>query len=284
MDRPLRLITANPVDQLARTLEALLVVASAPLSVEELADAAADDVRSGSSSRSASSPTGSARAAAGSCSSTSPAATPSAPPARQPRRARACSSGRSSAASRRRRSRRSRSSPTSARAAGRRSPASAASPPTRPSPACSSAGLIAEAGRDDGAGRRRPLPDDAAVRAGLRARERRRAAAPRRPGRDRRGHPRAAPLGRRRQDAPARSAESTTVTDGQICQEPPRSTGTRSPSRVIPSTSSSFEPIMKSTWMSLLFARAWSASSSSGNVYAFPSAMWLAAFSSSRVS
>ena len=43
MDRPLRLITANPVDQLARTLEALLVVASAPLSVEELAQAAADD-------------------------------------------------------------------------------------------------------------------------------------------------------------------------------------------------------------------------------------------------
>ena len=43
MDRPLRLITANPVDQLARTLEALLVVASAPLSVEELAQAADDD-------------------------------------------------------------------------------------------------------------------------------------------------------------------------------------------------------------------------------------------------
>src|SRR4029453_3877487 len=43
MDRPLRLITANPVDQLARTLEALLVVASAPLSVEELAQAAAAD-------------------------------------------------------------------------------------------------------------------------------------------------------------------------------------------------------------------------------------------------
>jgi segregation and condensation protein B len=42
-DRPLRLITANPLDQLARTLEALLVVASAPLSVEELAEAAADD-------------------------------------------------------------------------------------------------------------------------------------------------------------------------------------------------------------------------------------------------
>src|SRR6186713_2567025 len=43
MDRPLRLITANPVDQLARTVEALLVVASAPLSVEELAQAADDD-------------------------------------------------------------------------------------------------------------------------------------------------------------------------------------------------------------------------------------------------
>jgi segregation and condensation protein B len=44
MDRPLRLITANPVDQLARTLEALLVVASSPLSVDDLAQAADDDV------------------------------------------------------------------------------------------------------------------------------------------------------------------------------------------------------------------------------------------------
>jgi segregation and condensation protein B len=43
MDRPLRLITANPLDRLARTLEALLVVASAPLSVEDLAAAAEDD-------------------------------------------------------------------------------------------------------------------------------------------------------------------------------------------------------------------------------------------------
>jgi segregation and condensation protein B len=42
-DRPLRLISTNPVDQLARTIEALLVVASAPLSVAELAEAAADD-------------------------------------------------------------------------------------------------------------------------------------------------------------------------------------------------------------------------------------------------
>jgi len=39
----LRLIAGNPLDQLARTLEALLVVASAPLPVQELADAADDD-------------------------------------------------------------------------------------------------------------------------------------------------------------------------------------------------------------------------------------------------
>jgi segregation and condensation protein B len=43
VDRPLRLISTNPVDQLARTVEALLVVASAPLSVDELAQAADDD-------------------------------------------------------------------------------------------------------------------------------------------------------------------------------------------------------------------------------------------------
>ena len=43
MEPPLRLIAGNPLDQLARTLEALLVVASAPLPVQELADAADDD-------------------------------------------------------------------------------------------------------------------------------------------------------------------------------------------------------------------------------------------------
>jgi segregation and condensation protein B len=42
-DRPLRLISANPVDQLARTVEALLVVASQPLSVAELVAATEDD-------------------------------------------------------------------------------------------------------------------------------------------------------------------------------------------------------------------------------------------------
>ena len=44
MERPLRLIATNPVDQLARTVEALLVVASQPLAVEELAEALEDDV------------------------------------------------------------------------------------------------------------------------------------------------------------------------------------------------------------------------------------------------
>jgi segregation and condensation protein B len=48
MDRPLRLIPGqleegDPLDRLTRTLEALLVVASAPLSVDELAAAADDD-------------------------------------------------------------------------------------------------------------------------------------------------------------------------------------------------------------------------------------------------
>ena len=43
MDAPLRLISSNPLDQLAKTIEALLVVASAPLTPAELADAAEDD-------------------------------------------------------------------------------------------------------------------------------------------------------------------------------------------------------------------------------------------------
>ena len=42
-DRPLRLITSSPVDRLARTVEALLVVASQPLSADELAAAANED-------------------------------------------------------------------------------------------------------------------------------------------------------------------------------------------------------------------------------------------------
>jgi segregation and condensation protein B len=43
VERPLRLISASPVDALARTLEALLVVASQPLGVAELAEAANED-------------------------------------------------------------------------------------------------------------------------------------------------------------------------------------------------------------------------------------------------
>jgi segregation and condensation protein B len=44
VERPLRLVTTNPLDELARTLEALLVVASQPLSAVDLAVAADDDL------------------------------------------------------------------------------------------------------------------------------------------------------------------------------------------------------------------------------------------------
>jgi segregation and condensation protein B len=43
MDSSLRLIETDPLDELARTLEALLVVASTPLPIEELAAAAGED-------------------------------------------------------------------------------------------------------------------------------------------------------------------------------------------------------------------------------------------------
>jgi segregation and condensation protein B len=43
VDRPLRLVVANPLDRLARTLEALLVVAAAPLPLEELAAATEEE-------------------------------------------------------------------------------------------------------------------------------------------------------------------------------------------------------------------------------------------------
>ena len=42
MDRPLRLISSNPVEELARTIEAVLVIAAAPLSIDELGEATAD--------------------------------------------------------------------------------------------------------------------------------------------------------------------------------------------------------------------------------------------------
>jgi segregation and condensation protein B len=43
LDRPLRLVAANPVDQLARTIEALLVVAPQPLAIDDLVAATEDD-------------------------------------------------------------------------------------------------------------------------------------------------------------------------------------------------------------------------------------------------
>src|SRR5262245_21860649 len=43
MERPLRLIQANPLDSLTRTIEALLAVASAPLSGESLCAACGDE-------------------------------------------------------------------------------------------------------------------------------------------------------------------------------------------------------------------------------------------------
>jgi segregation and condensation protein B len=39
VERPLRLVVANPLDRLARTIEALLVVASGPLSLDDIAAA-----------------------------------------------------------------------------------------------------------------------------------------------------------------------------------------------------------------------------------------------------
>jgi segregation and condensation protein B len=42
VERPLRLIAANPLDALARIIEGLLVVATAPLSTKELCDAAGE--------------------------------------------------------------------------------------------------------------------------------------------------------------------------------------------------------------------------------------------------
>ena len=101
MDRPLRLIRpADPVDELARTIEALLVVASQPLSTDELADAPRTTSTSVDGRARAARRALPRRARAGSCSSTSPAARPSAPRARRRRPARGCSSGPSSGACR----------------------------------------------------------------------------------------------------------------------------------------------------------------------------------------
>src|SRR5205823_5789800 len=67
----------------------------------------------------------------------------------------------------------------------------------------------------------------------------------------------------------------------QICHSPPRNSGTRAPSASTPSTSTSGLPIMKSMWMELVLTASRSACSSTPPSSAFPTAMWLAAFSSS---
>ena len=152
MDRPLRLIAANPLDQLARTLEALLVVASAPLSVEELAEAADDhperveaalglvgeryrEGRSGDRARARRRRLG----------------VPRLPRGGRGVRAAVREAGAAEPLAGGARDARDRRVPR-ARARGRTSRASAASPPTRPSPNLVERGLIAEAGRDDAAG------------------------------------------------------------------------------------------------------------------------------------
>ena len=116
MDRPLRLIPTEvtPAAELARTLEALLVVASQPLSIAELEAATeldAEQVHDGLevlAERFAEGRSGIVleHVAAGS---------PSALRSRRPKPALACSRSRSRRASRKRRSRHSRSSPTSGR-------------------------------------------------------------------------------------------------------------------------------------------------------------------------
>ena len=150
-NRPFRLITSSPVEGLARTVEALLVVASSPLGVSELAEAADDD-EARVEARSRWSPSGSARDGAASSSSTSRAATASAPRARRRRRARGSSSGRSSGRCRRPRSRRSRWRRTSDRSPGPTWRACAASRPRPSWPGWSSGACSTEAGREPGVG------------------------------------------------------------------------------------------------------------------------------------
>ena len=262
MDRPLRLITANPVDQLARTVEALLVVASAPLSAEELAQAADDDservepalgllsdrFREGRSGIVLEHVAGgyafrASREAAAACARLFE---------------RPVERGLSQAAletlsivaylgpcSR----------PEIARIRGVAADSAVAGLLER--------GLIAEAGRDEGpavpfaTGRRRSSSASSGSRAPpscrgsttWASRRRRSASACTRSRSARRPDERQVTVCYLAEVAPVRASSrpSNSLLLGrwgqrgdQICQEPPRSTGTRSPSRVIPSTSSSF--------------------------------------------
>ena len=186
----------NPIDALARTVEALLVVASQPLTVEELVDATEDDAERVETALGLLSRALRARGGAGSCWSAS-------------------AGGYAFRAAR-----------EAAEACGRlferpveRGLSQAAletlaivaylGPVSRPEiarmrgvAADSAVASLVERGLDrrgrprERAGRRGALPRDAALRARLRARQPRRAAAARRPRRRRRGDPRAAARGR----------------------------------------------------------------------------------------
>ena len=155
VDRSLRLISTtladNPIDQLARTIEALLVVASQPLSLGELWRRQRTP-RIASRPRSACCGSDTARDAVASCSRTFPVVTRSGPRVRRRKRAAGCSSARSSAGSRKLRSRRWQSSRTSGRSRVPRSHGSAGSRPTPTVASLVERGLIAEAGRESAPG------------------------------------------------------------------------------------------------------------------------------------
>ena len=63
---------------------------------------------------------------------------------------------------------------------------------------------------------------------------------------------------------PRRAAVGGALRGGQICHVPPASSGISSPPRVTPLTTTSSEPIMKSTWISLSLIRGRSAGSAIG--------------------
>ncbi len=165
-----------------------------------------------------------------------------------------CSSDRSSVASRRRLWRRWPSSPTWGRAPGPTWREYEASPPIRQSRASSSAGSSPR--RDARTGLAAPSATGrhrcSSACSGSRASPRSRASTI------------SARTPRSSASACSRSQKPRSRRAPQICQAPPRRTGTAWPSFVIPSTSSSRLPIMKSMCTLLLFTRVLSAASSTG--------------------
>ena len=176
---PLRLVDAEPLERLARTLEALLVIASAPLSTDELAAAAEEDEARVEAAlhlarRALFRRTQRHRARARRRRLRLPGSTGGSGRLRASRRA----AGRARALAGGARDARHRRVPRPVHAP-RHRPRFAAWPPTRSSPGSSSAGSSSRPVVSR-ARRRRPLSDDRAVRAGLRARGTLRAAAARR--------------------------------------------------------------------------------------------------------